>query len=365
MIGHPTFRIALLATVALSVTTSASQSLAPNLERLITAVEPELIQWRRHLHQHPELSNREVETARYVAERLRSFGLEPQTGIARTGVVAVLRGGRPGPVVALRADMDGLPVREEVEPAVCQQRDVRIRGQQGRRDARVRTRHARRDPAGDGAGAVAGEGSAAGIGEVHLPAGRGGCADRRAAGRRRADGRPKGCCRIRRSTRCSACTSSPTSRPARSPIAAARSWLRPISSTSSSPASRRTGPRRGAASIRSSSARRSSRRCRRSSAATSTSRGCRPSSPSASSRPVSATTSFPRPRSLVGTIRTFDDAVQDDIHARVKRIAEGIAAGAGATVDVEDHQGLSGDRPTIRRSPRGCCRRSSASRPGA
>ena len=85
-----------------------------DLEKLIAAVEPELIQWRRHLHQHPELSNRETETARYVAERLRSFGLEPQTGIARTGVVALLRGGRPGPVVALRADMDGLPVREEV-----------------------------------------------------------------------------------------------------------------------------------------------------------------------------------------------------------------------------------------------------------
>jgi amidohydrolase len=91
------------------------QALASDLEQLIAAVEPELMQWRRHLHQHPELSNREVETAKYVADRLRSFGLEPQTGIAKTGVVALLRGGRPGPVVALRADMDGLPVREEVD----------------------------------------------------------------------------------------------------------------------------------------------------------------------------------------------------------------------------------------------------------
>jgi amidohydrolase len=91
----------------------ATQSLSADVDRLIAAVEPELIQWRRHLHQHPELSNREVETAKYVAERLKSFGLEPQTGVARTGVVALLRGGRPGPVVALRADMDGLPVREE------------------------------------------------------------------------------------------------------------------------------------------------------------------------------------------------------------------------------------------------------------
>jgi amidohydrolase len=93
----------------------AAQSVAPDLDKLVATVEPELIQWRRHLHEHPELSNREVETSKYVADRLRSFGLEPQTGIAKTGVVALLRGGRPGPVVALRADMDGLPVREEVD----------------------------------------------------------------------------------------------------------------------------------------------------------------------------------------------------------------------------------------------------------
>jgi amidohydrolase len=87
--------------------------LTAQADALLAAVQPELIEWRRHLHQHPELSNREVETAKYVTERLRSFGLEPRTGIARHGVVAVLRGGRPGPMVALRADMDGLPVQEE------------------------------------------------------------------------------------------------------------------------------------------------------------------------------------------------------------------------------------------------------------
>ena len=96
---------------------TASQSLSTEIDKLTAAVEPELIQWRRHLHQNPELSNREIETAKYVVERLRGFGLEPQTGVARNGVVALLRGGRPGSaakVVALRADMDGLPVREEV-----------------------------------------------------------------------------------------------------------------------------------------------------------------------------------------------------------------------------------------------------------
>ena len=79
------------------------------------AVAGNLIEWRRHLHAHPELSNREVETARFVADRLRAMGLAPRTGVARTGVVAVIDGGRPGPVVALRADLDALPVAEEVD----------------------------------------------------------------------------------------------------------------------------------------------------------------------------------------------------------------------------------------------------------
>jgi amidohydrolase len=74
-----------------------------------------MIEWRRHLHRNPELGNREVETARFVAERLRALGLAPRTGVAKTGVVAVIEGGRPGPVVALRADMDALPVTEEVD----------------------------------------------------------------------------------------------------------------------------------------------------------------------------------------------------------------------------------------------------------
>jgi len=95
--------------------TPKASALGPQIDRLAAAVEPELLTWRRYLHQHPELSNRETETAKYVAERLKSFGLNPKTGIARNGVVAVMESGRPGPVVALRADMDGLPVREEVD----------------------------------------------------------------------------------------------------------------------------------------------------------------------------------------------------------------------------------------------------------
>jgi len=82
------------------------------LEQHAKEAEPRVITWRRHLHQYPELSNREVKTAAYVAEHLKALGLKVQTGVAKTGVVALLETGRPGPVIALRADMDALPVTE-------------------------------------------------------------------------------------------------------------------------------------------------------------------------------------------------------------------------------------------------------------
>jgi len=75
----------------------------------------QLIGWRRDFHQHPELSNREFRTAEIVAAHLQSLGMEVTTGVAHTGVVGILRGGKPGPVVLLRADMDGLPVEERVD----------------------------------------------------------------------------------------------------------------------------------------------------------------------------------------------------------------------------------------------------------
>jgi amidohydrolase len=78
-------------------------------------VAPAMIEIRHDLHQHPELGNREVRTSGIVADRLRALGLEVRTGIAHTGVVGVLRGGRPGPVVAVRADMDALPVTEQTD----------------------------------------------------------------------------------------------------------------------------------------------------------------------------------------------------------------------------------------------------------
>ena len=83
------------------------------LDTLAAEAQPQVVEWRRWFHENPELSNREFDTARKVADILREMGLEPQTGIAHTGVVAIIEGGKPGPMVAIRSDMDGLPVVEQ------------------------------------------------------------------------------------------------------------------------------------------------------------------------------------------------------------------------------------------------------------
>ena len=86
----------------------------PRLEQAVKAVTPSVLEWRQDFHAHPELSNREERTARVVAELLRQFGVdELKTGVARHGVVALIRGHQPGPTVALRADMDALPIQEQ------------------------------------------------------------------------------------------------------------------------------------------------------------------------------------------------------------------------------------------------------------
>ena len=85
------------------------------VDALSASVEPKVIAWRRDIHEHPELSNRETRTAKLVADQLKRLGLEVQTGIAHTGVVGFLKGGRPGPTVAIRADMDALPVTEKTD----------------------------------------------------------------------------------------------------------------------------------------------------------------------------------------------------------------------------------------------------------
>lgn len=91
---------------------SKSQSIDDLINSSVTQVKNKVIEWRRYFHQFPELSNREFKTQNKIAEHLKNLGLEVKTGIAKTGVVAILKGGKPGPVIALRADIDALPVTE-------------------------------------------------------------------------------------------------------------------------------------------------------------------------------------------------------------------------------------------------------------
>lgn len=90
---------------------------------------PQVITWRRHLHQYPELSNREFKTAKYVEDHLRKLGLEVRTGVAKTGVIGILKGAQPGPTVALRADMDALPVTERVALPFASKEKAEYNGQ--------------------------------------------------------------------------------------------------------------------------------------------------------------------------------------------------------------------------------------------
>jgi amidohydrolase len=104
-----------LALLALFAAAPAARAQGTDLDQRVARAMPQVIAWRRDIHEHPELSNQEVRTGKLVADALRKMGIEVREGVARTGVVGVLRGGKPGPVVALRADMDALPVTEEVD----------------------------------------------------------------------------------------------------------------------------------------------------------------------------------------------------------------------------------------------------------
>ena len=94
---------------------AAQGPLDARIDQAVERLAPRIIELRHQIHQNPELSNRETKTAELVAAHLRSLGLEPKTGIAKTGVVALLKGGKPGPLIAVRADMDALPVVEQTD----------------------------------------------------------------------------------------------------------------------------------------------------------------------------------------------------------------------------------------------------------
>src|SRR5260221_13839067 len=106
------FSTILFAAITCAVFSQVNPKLQAKLDQQAKEMEQKVIEWRRHFHQYPELSNRETKTAAFVAEHLKSLGLKVQTGVAKTGVVALLETGKPGPVVALRADMDALPITE-------------------------------------------------------------------------------------------------------------------------------------------------------------------------------------------------------------------------------------------------------------
>lgn len=110
-------------------TPATAQDLSASINSAADKVMPKVIQWRRHIHQYPELSNREFKTAKYVEDHLRNLGLEVKTSVAKTGVVGILKGSQPGPVIGLRADMDGLPVTERVNIPYASKEKAEYNGQ--------------------------------------------------------------------------------------------------------------------------------------------------------------------------------------------------------------------------------------------
>jgi amidohydrolase len=328
--------VAALSTHLASPPPAAAQSLAGEIDRLTNAVQPELIEWRRYLHQNPELSNREFETAKYVADRLRSFGLEPQTGIAKTGVVAMLKGGQPGPVVALRADMDGLPVTEEVDLPFASKVTSEYEGNKvgvmhacGHdthvaillATARVLTQMKDRIPGS--------------VKFIFQPAEEGAPLDEGTAGAQLMvkEGVMQGVAAVF-GLHVFANVPTGTITYRSGPFMAASDQFDILitgKQTHGSAPWRGVDPIVVGAQIVSALQTIVSRNVDITQLPAIVSVGQFQSGVRNNIIPETAR--------LVGTIRTFDDAVQNDIHARVKRIAEGIASGAGAKVDVKIHRG--------------------------
>ena len=126
-------RLLLLVTVVISTQLSAQNDIEKLKQKASAGadkVESACIAWRRDFHQNPELGNRETRTAKIIADHLRKLGIETKEGIAKTGVVGILRGGKPGPCIALRADIDALPVTERVNIPFASKQKSTYNGQQ-------------------------------------------------------------------------------------------------------------------------------------------------------------------------------------------------------------------------------------------
>ena len=115
--------------VIISTINGMAVSIIDDIDTATAKIMPQVVEWRRHLHKYPELSNREVKTAKYVEDHLRKLGIEVRTGIAKTGVVGILKGSQPGPVIGLRADMDGLPVAERNSLPFASKETAQFNGQ--------------------------------------------------------------------------------------------------------------------------------------------------------------------------------------------------------------------------------------------
>lgn len=103
---------AIAVVISLPALYAQKTALETQIQSAVSRIEPKCVAWRRDFHEHPELSNREFRTSKIIADHLRSLGIEVKEGVAKTGVVGILHGGKPGPVIGLRADMDALPVTE-------------------------------------------------------------------------------------------------------------------------------------------------------------------------------------------------------------------------------------------------------------
>ncbi len=124
------FSTLLFSLITISTFAQVSPKLQAKFDQQAKEIESKVIEWRRHFHQFPELSNRETKTGAYIAEHLKKLGIEVQYPVAKTGVVGLLKGAKPGPVIALRADIDALPVTERNSLAFASKEKVVYNGQE-------------------------------------------------------------------------------------------------------------------------------------------------------------------------------------------------------------------------------------------